>query len=274
MNVHLFPYRNRYKAPLQGFREGVLIEYQGKWGDIAPLPGWSQETLEESVAEIHRLSPYIEEASSKLPSVQFALECLRQPWPPAPFRKPLSALTWDNTVPLGYKTVKLKVGGLTPKEAIDQVKKIQAQGLHEIRVDVNRSWSLSDALLFADHFHPNDFAYLEEPTSSFTDLIRFSELTSFPLAVDESFREGHPYQEIPTLQAVIIKPTLLGTIPLLPKGIDLILSGSYESGVGTLHIASIFTRKALGLDTYRYLEGDPLSSCLKIEQGELVWKGL
>jgi O-succinylbenzoate synthase len=152
------------------------------------------------------------------------------------------------------------------------VKKIQAQGSYEIRLDCNRSWSLEQALEFACAFQPDDFAYLEEPIRSFEELQEFSLKTGFPLAADESMVDS-PWEQIPTLKAGIVKPTVLGKIPRLPPHIDLVLSGAYESGIGTLHIATLPSHRAVGLDTYRYLTEDLLHLPLRIEEGQLVWDG-
>ena len=51
-----------YKIPLtQGQpRQGVLVRIidekgQSGWGDVAPLPKWSQETLEEALDQLHKI---------------------------------------------------------------------------------------------------------------------------------------------------------------------------------------------------------------------------
>ena len=249
-------------------REGLLLELDGGWGEIAPLPNFRRETLEECEAELKRNWSNIRTYESTTPAIKWGLHCAKQPWPPKPFKIPLSALLWDSTVPPGYKTVKLKLKNLTIESAIKKVKEIQ--GSFEIRLDCNRAWSLEEAIEFTQSFRPNDFAYLEEPTRN---LKEFSLRTHFPLAIDESLREGS-FLDIPTLKAAIIKPMILGAVPDLGASIDLVVSGVYESGVGTLHNATIPSKRAYGLDTYRYLASDVLKTPLQIEEGCLVWNGI
>ena len=44
-----------YKLPLKNLpwkeREGLILEWNGNWGEIAPLPGFSRESLAEAKAE-------------------------------------------------------------------------------------------------------------------------------------------------------------------------------------------------------------------------------
>jgi len=98
--------------------------------------------------------------------------------------------------------------------------------------------------------------------------MRFSEQTRFPIGVDESFRDS-PYNQIPTLKAVIIKPTLTGFIPNIDKNISLVLSSSYESSLGILNIARLAPDGINhGLDTFK---NDLLLSPLYVEDGKLCW---
>jgi O-succinylbenzoate synthase len=141
-------------------------------------------------------------------------------------------------------------------------------GRYRLRLDFNRAWSLDQALRFAKHFSPNDFEYLEEPVNTFADLVRFSTLTQFPIAADESLRQGS-YLEIPTLKATIVKPTLMGTIPTLPPHLSLVLSSSYESSLGILQIARLANSPIpQGLDTFT---DDLLIPPLRVENGCLTW---
>ncbi|MCP1328383.1 o-succinylbenzoate synthase, partial [Halomonas sp. 707D4] len=65
-------------------REGLLVGIDGQWGEIAPLPGFSKETLAEAEAEALACLAALERgepASPRLPSVQFGLGCARCTWP-------------------------------------------------------------------------------------------------------------------------------------------------------------------------------------------------
>jgi len=225
-----------YKLPLDtrnwNTREGLILQWNDGLGEIAPLPGFSRETLAEAQFEILQLLPRLSTAKPTLASVRFGLSCASIPFPQTPLHLPLCALGPKPN----FSTVKLKLGHLSLPGAIALTKSYIKN--HRLRLDCNRAWTLDQALEFASHFHPSDFAYLEEPLRTFPDLVRFSQITQFPIAVDESLLDS-PWQEIPTLKAVVVKPTVVGFIPSIPPHLDLVLSSSYETGLGLLHIARL-----------------------------------
>ena len=221
----------QYRIPSArfGHREGLILQIDDGIGEIAPLPGWSRETLQEAKDELLAVLAHKKEPT--LPSVRFGLFCALRPFSFAPLSVPLCAL---HTPRPGCSTLKLKVGHLSIEDAIALVKKYV--GKYHLRIDCNRAWTFSQACAFAKHFKPTDFEYLEEPVHPFSDLVRFSLQTQFPIAVDESLRDS-PYLEIPTLKAAVVKPTLLGGVPKLP--VPIVLSSAYESSIGILLIARL-----------------------------------
>lgn len=267
MVARLYTYDLQTSTKKWPLRKGLILQWNDGWGEIAPLPGFSQETFEEAREEIIRLLPDLPNAKPKYPSVSFGIESASVPFSCTPLRLPLCLL---NTPRLGFSTLKLKLGHLTVDEAIVQVRK--HLGSHRLRLDCNRSWNLDEALYFASHFSSEDFEYLEEPVASFPELIRFSELTRFPIAVDESIRH-FPYLQIPTLKAAVIKPTVCGSLPSLPSHIPIVLSSSYESSLGLLQIARLASHSPvpLGLDTFQSFQEDLLIPPLKAESGFLTW---
>jgi o-succinylbenzoate synthase len=145
-------------------------------------------------------------------------------------------------------------------------------GKIRLRLDCNRSWTLDQALAFTRHFSPQDFDYLEDPVQTFPELVRFSELTGFPVAVDEPVLK-FPCHEIPTLKAAVIKPSVVGFLPTF--AVPNVLSSALESSLGILQIARLYEDGAppAGLDTFRYNSNDLLSPPLKAEGGFLTWAG-
>ena len=256
-----------YKLLLKNgsFREGILLQIGERCGDIAPLPGLSQETLAEAWEEAKRLP-----APPKLPSVRFALACTESPWPPA-FQLPINAL---NIYRPAFRSLKLKVGGMSVEEALIHIHRVPAKVA--IRLDFNRQWPLAKLLALAKHFSPEDFDYWEEPTAEFSELLEFSKCTRFPLALDESIPEV-PYWELPTLKALVVKPTILGEVPLAPPGVELIFSSAYESGVGILHLARLALQhnptRPHGFDPYSQLVQDVFTPKLLLEKGFLNGDG-
>jgi O-succinylbenzoate synthase len=172
---------------------------------------------------------------------------------------------------VGFQATKIKVGALSVEEAIAQVRQLAGT---EIRLDFNRQWSLDKLLQFAKHFSPTDFAYFEEPARTFEELVTFSKQTGMPIAVDESIPHI-PYWEIPTLKAVVVKPTILGAIPWIPPQVEVIFSSAYESGIGLLHIAQLALEynphRPHGLDSYSHLLDDVICPRPVISNGFLTW---
>ncbi|WP_438894529.1 hypothetical protein, partial [Bacillus cereus group sp. BC309] len=68
----------------------LLVTINGQWGEIAPLPGFSTETLADATAESLACLAAIERgetATPMFPSVKFGFDCARHRWPaflPAP----------------------------------------------------------------------------------------------------------------------------------------------------------------------------------------------
>lgn len=246
----------QYKFP---YREGLILQIGEGFGEIAPLPKFSKETLDEARTEalnwIHTGTP------PTLPSVRWGLTCAQTPL--RSVHLPLCAL--NNPRP-GFSTLKLKLGHLSLPDAIALVK--QHYRNYSLRLDCNRAWTLTQALEFASHFTPTDFAYLEEPVQTFEELIRFSEMTHFPLAVDEQIHSD--LSLLPSLTTVVVKPTIVGHIPKIPPHFNLVLSSSHETGLGLLHIARAATNSLpIGLDTYRH---NILTSPIVCSNGFFSWK--
>jgi O-succinylbenzoate synthase len=219
-------------------REGLILQWNGGFGEIAPLPGFSKETFEEARTEVlHWMRTGVD---PKLPSVRWGIECAKRPLQSV--RLPLCALGPKK----GFTTAKLKLGHLPLHDAIAFVK--QQMGQFHLRLDCNRAWTLAQALEFASHFKRSDFLYLEEPVQTVEELIRFSAITDFPIALDESIHCD--WSQIPSLRAIVVKPMIVGGIPEIPPHLDLVLSSSYESGLGLLHIANrVDNSLPVGLDT-------------------------
>lgn len=265
MVVRLYSYQFPLTHGYGHVREGLILEWNEGWGEIAPLPGFSRETLVEAKAEITSLLSKLDTAQPKCPSVRFGIDCAKNRFSLEPIEIPLSAL---GPRP-GFKTAKLKLSHLPIEEAISLTQKHYKN--YRLRIDCNRNWSLKDALRFASHFSPHDFEYLEEPLQTFSELVQFSEITQFPIAVDESLLDS-PWREVPTLKAVVVKPTIVGFIPQIPPHLDLILSSSIESGLGLLHIARLAQSSLpMGLDTLRFFKDNLLTSPIRSEGGIFSW---
>ena len=281
----------QYTLPIPTFslqREGLILHTtfekgDSGWGEIAPLPGRSQETLSQAREQLLSILsgnpcpfPY--------PSVAFGLESAFTPYAPPATPFPLWALltgTPDQIIERatlsakeGFRHLKIKIGHLSPSEANCAIAPLIGQ--YVLRIDVNRAWSIDEAIHFFSSFPPHAIAYIEEPTWELKRLDDFP----FPFALDESIPEI-PFAQLakmPLLSTLIIKPSVHGgsraLSTLAQLGKTLLFTGAFESGIGTVQIALLANRLnsvgiPLGLDTYRYLKRDLLASPLEFANGAL-----
>lgn len=286
---HLKPYEFYLKNG--SIRKGSLIQIVDKvgnngWGDIAPLPNWSKETLQEALQDLEKKKETIlaidwqekeclEELNnlslhpSSLFGLESALYSLLTPITKCPIMT--SSLLMGSCEEIlaqaeqrereGYTSVKLKVGSLNFDEAffiIDRLKNV-----FSLRIDVNRAWETEEALNFFSQFPLDSFDYVEEPFQNPQDLALFTH----PLAIDESFPESLSLldlENLPKLKTLVYKPTLQGGMTKCmslhrwakARGVTLVLSSSFESDIGLTHIASMAHRLSLkapiGIGTHHF----------------------
>lgn len=272
-------------------RKGILVQItnsDGKsgWGDIAPLDGWSNESFTDALAQAQGFVQGKIADEDLFASVHFGFDCafrhLKQPNNFLPLKLPLCGLLTGSETKIaasaeslhkdGIKTVKVKISSLSLNEAIRVLKGLQST--FHIRVDINRSWSKKDVFQLLERFSPEDFDYVEEPLPDWNDLSLFP----FPFALDESLREPRDLSLLHSfskLKKIILKPTMCGGLSRLKAWkLPIVLSSSYESGVGIWHIAQLAQLLNIedipaGLDTYRCIENDLLQERMAIVHGHL-----
>ncbi len=288
-------------------RSGLLLslvdtEGQRGWGEIAPLPGWSQETLSEAARELKvAILPLLAQKKVQqkrvfstltrcYPSLQFgvtsALLDLIEAKPALPcavsglIQGSLATMR-DELLATSFSTVKVKIGAYPLKEARALLQLVLAHRRDiKLRIDLNQKWPVHDALALARALPLTAIDYYEEPFS----LTAASSFFPYPLACDESLRKGGLsfFDRCAHLRACVVKPTLTGgdaqIRPLASfcrkKGVDFILSSSYESEIGIAHIAKLCQRlqlplKPMGLDTCRYFHTPLTTQPLTFEAGKL-----
>ena len=220
------------------------------WGEAAPLPGFSKESLSDVIEEL------TQGALPTFPSSKWGM----------------AAALLDLIDPLDIESIpirklgedKVKLGNLTLEEALQVMEKRKARG-----VDMNQQWSLQDALAFAEHFPELD--YFEEPLKKGEDQSAFP----WPVALDESLRGGK--SAYPNVTMLVIKPTLLGyPLPKLREGTRYILSSSYESELGLHQIAKLAIRLKLplfpmGLGTSHLFQDELYHERLVAKEGHLYF---
>ena len=275
-----------YRLPLVGggVRGGILLRHGDHWGDAAPLPGWSCETLED-VRECLRLGEDFAPAS-----LRFAWESLREDLVPKRREVPLNALLEGTSQEIlagaartfgeGCRCLKIKTSRLDLERLpllLEEVTR-ETRNLCKLRLDPNRSWSFDETLRLAEKLRHLPIEYFEEPLAKSSRLPELLARADCPVALDETLREISP-EELKKFEgaaALVLKPTLMGGFTRCREfanvgeglGMASVVSATYESGVG-IHalgrFASSLSRiSSAGLDTYSRLESDVLSERLDL----------
>lgn len=252
-------------------RDGLLVRLdangQQGWGEIAPLPGFSNESLEDAMdAALAWLNVWRQgddTALPTLPSVAFGLSCAQAELTgalpaPADYRvAPLCSGDPDELFALlsampGEKVAKIKVG-LYEAVRDGMVVNLLLEAIPDLslRLDANRGWTPLKAQQFAKYVNPDyrsRIAFLEEPCQTRAQSREFAAQTGIAIAWDESLREADfVMQAEPGLSAVVIKPTLTGSLERVREqvtaahgqGLTAVISSSIESSLGLTQLARI-----------------------------------
>ncbi len=252
-------------------RDGLLVRLdangQQGWGEIAPLPGFSNESLEDAtdaaLAWLNVWRQGDDTALPTLPSVAFGLSCAQAEVTgalpaPADYRvAPLCSGDPDELFALlsampGEKVAKIKVG-LYEAVRDGMVVNLLLEAIPDLslRLDANRGWTPLKAQQFAKYVNPDyrsRIAFLEEPCQTRAQSREFAAQTGIAIAWDESLREADfVMQAEPGLSAVVIKPTLTGSLERVreqvmaahEQGLTAVISSSIESSLGLTQLARI-----------------------------------
>lgn len=264
--------RNRFLKQ----REGLLVQIKCKdkegWGEIAPLPEFSQETLEQAQQQAIEWLKAWDQARAKneklslencYPSVAFGLSCAL-----AEMQNKLATEGNFKAAPLCYgdpdelyaeldqlpgeKIAKIKVGlyeanrdGLITDMFLEAIPDLK------LRLDANRSWTPAKAEMFAKYVKPEHrsrIQFLEEPCKTPAESLQFAQDTGIAIAWDETVRDtDFEVKAQPGVTAIVIKPTLVGSlekcIQLIEQahqqGLIAVISSSIESCFGLTQLARI-----------------------------------
>ncbi|MBN3064461.1 o-succinylbenzoate synthase [Pectobacterium aquaticum] len=315
----------RYSVPMEAgvvlrnqrlkTRDGLIVRLQDGerlgWGEIAPLPEFSVETLAEAEsAVLEQLTSWAAGAafSDNLPpSVAFGLSCaqaeLDQRLPQAAdYRKaPLCSGDPDELFDMlqampGEKVAKIKVG-LYEAVRDGMIVNVLLEALPDLklRLDANRSWTRAKADGFARYVAPSlrsRIAFLEEPCKTREESREFARETGINIAWDESVREADFRVEAePGVSAIVIKPTLVGSLARCQQlvqeahrvGLTAVISSSIESSLGLTQLARLahwLTPDTVpGLDTLDLMQAQVIQCwpesalpLLAAEQLDVVWQ--
>ncbi|WDB53659.1 o-succinylbenzoate synthase [Escherichia albertii] len=251
-------------------RDGLYVclrdgEREG-WGEISPLPGFSQESWEEAQSALLTwVNGWLtgDCALPEMPSVAFGVSCalaeLADALPQAANYRaaPLCNGDPDDLILKladmpGEKVAKVKVGlyeavrdGMVVNLLLEAI-----PDLH-LRLDANRVWTPLKGQQFAKYVNPDyrdRIAFLEEPCKTRDDSRAFARETGIAIAWDESLREpDFTFAAEEGVRAVVIKPTLTGSLDKVHEqvqaahalGLTAVISSSIESSLGLTQLARI-----------------------------------
>ena len=293
----------RYRLPMDSglvlrdrkltHREGWVVELtendQTGYGEIAPLPGFSQETAEEAGLQAQaKLElwvtgehfPYDE----LYPSVAFGLSMAafelngKLPQEGNYFAAPLCTGDPDGMLPLlemiptERKVAKVKVGLYEPiRDGMIVNLFLESMPQLKLRLDSNRSWTPEQARKFASYINPSyrhRIEYLEEPCKEPGQSFSFAIDTGIAIAWDETLQHAVRDKEFKLSQltgakVIVIKPTLIGSVERCislieqaeKQGMGVVISSAIESSLALNQLARLAKwqtpEQVPGLDTMR-----------------------
>lgn len=232
--IRCYRYRVPFRIPVHvgnltlTYREGLLLQVGGDsgqmgWGEAAPLPGLSGESIEDVAQRLRSIAPYYlgeiadpvtcPPESARVPSVLFALETalmhlrqvstFSQTDPPQSRLIPVCALA-DGSISnmvekvhaslhAGFTAIKIKVGLHPLQDDIVLVREMlgAVQGKCTLRLDANRRWNHQQYLSFCDGVGRHGIEFVEEPVND-AHCINYHDLymrTGLFCAVDETLQE-------------------------------------------------------------------------------------
>lgn len=285
-------------------REGLLLKLQHQdeitWGEAAPLPGFSKESLKEVEQALKGWLQQELGFEQLPPSLQFAIDMGQNPLAQAESVQTAQLMTSNIGCALAQQNlpektvIKVKVGQHSVTDDIERIKQLkQAFPKALWRLDANRLWNLEQALAFAKGVGTADsIAFIEEPCATLSETQALALQSGWPLALDETLQQKSFVPELfPGLAALVCKPTLIGGLDRCQRladfasqhNLEFIVSGSFESNLGHDHLnslASLWDAQGVhGLDTLSKVGADLLTSraqssslpVISEHEMELVW---
>ncbi len=224
-------------------------------GEIAPLPGLSVETVEDSLSELDSIAfsiPPLEGLSIPLspiwthflravhcPSLRCGIEgaildylartgaltnsCVKHPTVECNgliLAGDEQAILQEITrrTELGFRTLKIKISPLSVESTLRALRTANLPASSRIRLDANRAFTVNDWSAIETDLAPLPIEYVEEPVNTPEALPAIIARGRTPIAVDETTRDTAPEEWLRWgVRAVVLKPSLTGgLLSLLP----------------------------------------------------------
>jgi len=242
-----FPLKTAHKV--YSYREGLIVKIEHNkvigYGEAAPLPGFSPESIKESayaiegfncVLEGENLSPedLLDEINLHLgdsPAAHFGIETAlldllsrEKNIPLSEYLNPnfqsrieVNGIAGLHSVDDQFVSIKVKVGFRNLWEEIDNLEKLTIEFGETIkfRLDVNGAFDLPRAIRFCKEVEKFNIDYIEQPLppDQLEDISELRNHTRIPIAVDESLTNLASAEQLIEAQSAdvfIIKPTISG----------------------------------------------------------------
>ncbi len=270
--VQVQPYSIPFRQPLRtahgtwSLREGAIVTLtpptgQPLQGEIAPLPSFGSETLDQALTWVESLQGTITTEQicaipNHLPCCQFAFETALLPQietsmpmtdggpeliaallPAGP-----TALThWQTPYQQGHRTFKWKIGCFPNELELFDALLTQLPRDTNLRLDANASLRLEQTLTWLDRLdYTSQIEYLEQPLADLETLLAIAPQFSTPLALDESIAS---LQQLKNAYhqgwrgIFVIKPAIVGSPKHLIEfctqfQLDTVFSSVFETPIG------------------------------------------
>jgi O-succinylbenzoate synthase len=286
-------------------RSGYLIRMTSDrgatgWGDIAPLPGFSAEKLEDTRDQVFHLKSSIQEVEvpetwspliDDFPPLVHTSDCS------SAVRFAIELALWNLCLDTVRSSATLKdeqscrqlvfLNGLltgTEDEIVNQASQLTRSGYRAVKVKVGGKLLEEDirlTLKVREVIGNETLLRLDANRAwSLEDAVSFGK-GGIPVALDESLLE-HPFERLAKIQgikAIVLKPTLLGGFRASSRlahkarqfGLQPVVSSSFETGVGIAGLARLAAAVSMdipvGLDTYRWLATDIVLPMIETQKG-------
>lgn len=299
--LEFHPYVRRFRQPLKTHygewrdRRGILLKLTDEdervgYGEIAPVPWFGSETLEQALAWCQKLPAELTPEMlmaipDSLPACQFGVESaweainieMAQPQLPVSALLPAgetALIVWQPLWEAGYRTFKWKIAVAALEQELEWFERLShllPVGA-KLRLDANGGLTLEQATKWLDVCDRFPVEYLEQPLppQQFKDLLALQANFSTAISLDESVATlqqlQHCYEQ-GWRGVVIIKPAITGSPTQLRQfcqthAVDAVFSSVFETAIGRqagLRLASELGNcdRAVGYGTTHWFEHDP-----------------
>jgi O-succinylbenzoate synthase len=251
MGARVYRYRVPWRRSSE-LREGLFVRTDDGFAECSPLPGLHPRPL-SAYADV--LVRWARGEAEHLPyAARFAISSVSFAAVDREVAVAGLVLRGDDPahLPRGLEAVKVKVGG--DLSAVARVRDCFPDA--ELRVDVNRGWTLQDAERAWAVLEPLGVSYVEEPLREPSGLPALP----FPIALDETLREQPELVSAPWLAVAVFKPELAEL--RVGEARRSIVSACFPTDLGLWALGVLADRAGLagaqGLGTLRFLDTSDL----------------